>query len=96
VDGPAPVPGEAMQLERLLRNLLDNAVRHARTTVTVTLERTADEVVLEVLDDGPGIPAEDRERVFERFARLDDARTRDAGGSGLGLTLARDIATRHV
>ncbi|WP_328616955.1 ATP-binding protein [Amycolatopsis sp. NBC_00355] len=95
VDGPAPVPGAAVQLERLLRNLLDNAVRHARTTVTVTLGRTAAEIVLEVLDDGPGIPPEERERVFERFARLDEARARDAGGSGLGLTLARDIATRH-
>ncbi|MEV0698668.1 ATP-binding protein [Saccharopolyspora sp. NPDC050389] len=95
VDGPAPVAGEPVQLERLLRNLLDNAVRHAHSAVTVRVGQQADEVVLEVLDDGPGIPVEDRERVFGRFARLDDARTRDAGGSGLGLTLARDIATRH-
>jgi signal transduction histidine kinase len=95
VDGPARVPGEPVQLERLLRNLLDNAVRHAHSSVTVHLGRTADEVVLEVADDGPGIPVLDRERVFDRFARLDDARARDAGGSGLGLTLARDIATRH-
>ncbi|MEV6229224.1 ATP-binding protein [Saccharopolyspora shandongensis] len=95
VEGPAPVLGEPVQLERLLRNLLDNAVRHARSAVTVRVGEQADDVVLEVLDDGPGIPVEDRERVFDRFARLDDARTRDAGGSGLGLTLARDIATRH-
>ncbi|MFE5741778.1 sensor histidine kinase [Streptomyces celluloflavus] len=94
-DAPAPVRGEPVQLERLLRNLLDNAVRHAHSTVTVQLGRLPGEIVLEVLDDGPGIPAPDRERVFDRFARLDDARTRDAGGSGLGLTLARDIATRH-
>ncbi|GAA2785000.1 sensor histidine kinase [Crossiella cryophila] len=95
VDGPALVRGEPVQLERLLRNLLDNAVRHAHTTVTVHLSRSATEAVLEVLDDGPGIPAADRERVFDRFARLDDARATDAGGSGLGLTLARDIARRH-
>ncbi|MFC3455139.1 sensor histidine kinase [Amycolatopsis speibonae] len=95
VDGPVPVSGEPVQLERLLRNLLDNAVRHARSTVTVRLRREAGEAVLEVLDDGPGIPVADRERVFDRFARLDDARARDAGGTGLGLTLARDIAVRH-
>ncbi|KAA2265692.1 HAMP domain-containing protein [Solihabitans fulvus] len=95
VDGPAPVVGEAVQLERLLRNLVDNAVRHGHSVVTVRLTAAQDEVVLEVLDDGPGIPAADRDRVFDRFARLDDARARDAGGSGLGLTLARDIATRH-
>ncbi|MBM7813712.1 sensor histidine kinase [Saccharothrix algeriensis] len=95
VDGPAAVAGEPVQLERMLRNLLDNAVRHARSSVTVRVARSAGEVVLEVLDDGPGIPAADRERVFDRFVRLDDARARDTGGSGLGLTLARDIAVRH-
>ncbi|MFI5613984.1 sensor histidine kinase [Amycolatopsis sp. NPDC051903] len=95
VDGPAVVPGEPVQLERLLRNLLDNAARHAASSVTVTVGRTGPDIVLEVLDDGPGIPPADRERVFDRFARLDDARTRDSGGSGLGLTLARDIAHRH-
>ncbi|WP_410660996.1 sensor histidine kinase [Amycolatopsis sp. lyj-112] len=95
VDGPVPVPGEPVQLERLLRNLVDNAVRHARSSVTVRLRREGREAVLEVIDDGHGIPAADRERVFDRFARLDDARARDAGGTGLGLTLARDIAIRH-
>jgi signal transduction histidine kinase len=94
VDGSAVVRGELVQLERLLRNLLDNAVRHAASTVTVSLSVSAD-VVLEVVDDGPGIAAGDRERVFDRFVRLDDARDRDVGGSGLGLTLARDIAVRH-
>ncbi|SDY48925.1 Signal transduction histidine kinase [Amycolatopsis xylanica] len=95
VDGPAVVPGEPVQLERLLRNLLDNAARHAESSITVSVGASGGEVVLEVLDDGPGIAVADRERVFDRFARLDDARARDAGGSGLGLTLARDIAVRH-
>ncbi|MFI7121826.1 sensor histidine kinase [Amycolatopsis sp. NPDC049868] len=95
VDGPVPVCGEPVQLERLLRNLLDNAVRHARSSVIVRLRHEAGEAVLEVIDDGPGIPDADRERVFDRFTRLDDSRTRDAGGTGLGLTIARDIAVRH-
>ncbi|QUQ65898.1 sensor histidine kinase [Kutzneria sp. CA-103260] len=94
VDGPALVHGELVQLERMLRNLLDNAVRHAASTVTVRLS-VGSEVVMEVVDDGPGVPVGDRERVFDRFVRMDDARARDAGGSGLGLTLARDIAVRH-
>ncbi|GAB3136500.1 hypothetical protein GCM10027290_00340 [Micromonospora sonneratiae] len=99
-DGAALVRGNSGQLDRLLRNLLDNAARHARTTVTVTV-RTDDPpggdpaVVLEVHDDGSGIPVAERQRVFERFTRLDDARARDSGGSGLGLTIARDVAQRH-
>ncbi|WP_219732145.1 sensor histidine kinase [Streptomyces finlayi] len=97
VDGPAPVTGATSQLERLLRNLVDNAVRHARSNVTITVRTSGRPgvVVLKVLDDGPGIPVSERERVFGRFIRLDDARARDAGGAGLGLTLARDIAVRH-
>jgi len=91
----AMVEGDPRQLDRLLRNLLDNAVRHARTSVTVRIEQRAEHVVLHVDDDGPGIPAADRERVFERFTRLDEARTRDAGGAGLGLAIAREIAHRH-
>lgn len=95
VPGAALVRGESVQLERLLRNLLDNAVRHARSRVKVTVSESDRAIVLEVLDDGPGVPLPDRERVFDRFVRLDEARARDAGGSGLGLTLARDIAIRH-
>jgi len=92
----AQISGDPGHLARLVRNLLDNAVRHARTGVTVTLaERDAATAVLTVTDDGPGIPADQRERVFERFTRLDLARTPSDGGSGLGLAIARAIVTRH-
>jgi signal transduction histidine kinase len=88
------VPGRRAQLSRLLGNLLDNAERHAGTAVIVRL-RGGPAATLEVIDDGPGIPEADRERVFDRFTRLDEARTRAAGGAGLGLAIARRIATRH-
>jgi len=89
------VSGDAAQLDRLVRNLVDNAVRHARTTVAVGIERRDGDVVLRIDDDGTGIPEPERERVFERFTRLDEARSRDAGGAGLGLAIAREIAFRH-
>ncbi|MEU6255097.1 HAMP domain-containing sensor histidine kinase [Streptomyces sp. NPDC047043] len=89
------VAGSRGQLERLLANLLDNAQRHARSAVTVSVRRNRDHAVLEVADDGDGVPEEDRERVFERFVRLDAARSRDDGGAGLGLAIARDVAVRH-
>ncbi|MEU0882239.1 HAMP domain-containing sensor histidine kinase [Lentzea sp. NPDC005914] len=88
------VPGRRAQLSRLLGNLLDNAERHAGTAVVVRL-RGGPSATIEVIDDGPGIPEADRERVFDRFTRLDEARTRAAGGAGLGLAIARRIATRH-
>jgi signal transduction histidine kinase len=84
-----------MQLIRVLDNLLANAQRHAETAVDVTVERDGDEVVVAVADDGPGIAPADRERIFERFVRLDDSRRRDPGGSGLGLAISRDIAHAH-
>ncbi|MGN9837608.1 sensor histidine kinase [Nonomuraea sp. H19] len=87
--------GSRAHLDRLVTNLTDNAVRHAASAVRVRVRAEADEAVLEVLDDGPGIPFEQREAVFDRFTRLDEARARDAGGAGLGLPIARDIATRH-
>jgi signal transduction histidine kinase len=93
--GPAPVRAERGQLERLLRNLLDNAVRYAVIQVCVRVYETGHQAVLEVSDDGPGIPAADRERVFERFARLEAARSRQTGGSGLGLAIVREIAHGH-
>jgi signal transduction histidine kinase len=89
------VRGSGEQLRRLVANLVDNAVRHAQTTVVVRLEQRDRDAVLEVADDGPGIPVEHREAVFDRFTRLDEARDRDAGGSGLGLAIARDIAAHH-
>jgi signal transduction histidine kinase len=93
-DGLAVVadPGE---LRRVLVNLTSNAVRHAEHRVCLDAVGAADgRVVLRVTDDGPGIPAADRARVFERFARLDDARSRDAGGSGLGLPIAAELVAR--
>ncbi|MFI6442205.1 sensor histidine kinase [Streptomyces sp. NPDC050759] len=90
------VTGSRGQLERVLDNLLDNARRHARSAVVVTVRRDGDRnAVVEVADDGDGVPAGDRERIFERFVRLDEARARDDGGAGLGLAIARDVAARH-
>ena len=87
--------GDPRHLTRVVRNLLDNAERHARRTVTLSLDEGATATRLVVVDDGAGIPAGDREHIFERFARADQARSRDAGGSGLGLAIARDIVERH-
>ncbi|MFD0345050.1 sensor histidine kinase [Kitasatospora aburaviensis] len=87
------VPGREVLVGRILRNVLDNAARHAVGTVTVRLGVTDGWARLEVDDDGPGIPAADRERVFDRFVRLDTARNRAVGGAGLGLALVRTIAT---
>ncbi|MFF1380359.1 sensor histidine kinase [Streptomyces sp. NPDC058308] len=89
------VAGSRGQLARVLGNLLDNAQRHARSRVTVTTRTDGAWAVLEVADDGSGVPVSERERIFERFVRLDDARTRDEGGAGLGLAIARDVAVRH-
>ncbi|MGW0732812.1 sensor histidine kinase [Streptomyces sp. NPDC002851] len=87
--------GSRSQLARVLGNLLDNAQRHARSAVTVTAGAEGDSAVLRVADDGSGVPEEERERIFERFVRLDDARSRDDGGAGLGLAIARDVVQRH-
>ncbi|MEU7404136.1 ATP-binding protein [Streptomyces sp. NPDC044948] len=87
--------GSRGQLGRVLANLLDNAQRHARSAVEVAVRRDGDAAVVAVADDGEGVPAADRERIFERFVRLDAARSRDDGGAGLGLAIARDVAVRH-
>ncbi len=90
------VDGSAAHLRRLVANLVDNAVRHAARSVHVALTRDgAGRGLLDVTDDGPGIPPEHHATVFDRFTRLDHARTRDTGGSGLGLPIARDIAAAH-
>lgn len=95
IEGEPVVLGNRGRLERLLRNLVDNAQRHASTSVVVSLSTVDETCVLTVTDDGPGIPAEDRERVFDRFVRLDDGRARDEGGAGLGLAIVADIAHAH-
>ena len=87
--------GDREALRRVLDNLVGNAVRHASAAVTLAVHRSADRVVLTVADDGPGIPESDRARVFDRFTRLDDARTRDDGGAGLGLAIVRELVRLH-
>jgi signal transduction histidine kinase len=91
----AVVQGSESQLARLVRNLLSNAVRYAASVVTVHLAEGTDSVEFIVSDDGPGIPSFDRDRVFERFVRLDQARTGRDGGAGLGLAIAHDIVVAH-
>ncbi|MBJ7261157.1 MAG: HAMP domain-containing histidine kinase [Acidimicrobiia bacterium] len=87
--------GNPAQCTRIVRNLLDNACRHAKSQVAVSLTTEQEFVVLTVDDDGPGIPLADRDRVFDRFTRLDEGRSRDAGGMGIGLAMVRTIADRH-
>ncbi len=92
---PVTVIGDPDDLERLVRNVTDNARTHATTVRTTVTERDG-VAILDIDDDGPGIPDADRARVFERWTRLDTARDRGAGGSGLGLALVREIAAAHA
>lgn len=89
------VRGSTPQLARVVRNLLDNACRHARSQVSVAVTAKNGLVWLSVDDDGPGVPPSDRARVFDRFTRLDEGRVRDAGGMGLGLSMVKAIVDRH-
>ncbi len=93
----ARVSGSARDLARLLRNLGDNAVAHARTTVSIGLTTTEVDATIMVTDDGPGVPIEERDRIFTRFARADQARARPRNGTGfgLGLAIARQIVEAH-
>lgn len=93
--GAGRVRGDASALAQAVRNLADNAARHATSKVAVGVRVTGDEVELTVDDDGPGIPPDQRERVFDRFVRLDEARARDAGGSGLGLAIVKEVVAAH-
>jgi signal transduction histidine kinase len=92
---PARLSGDAEALSRVLRNLLDNAARHATSRIEVQVRPADDSVLVVVGDDGPGIPPADRARVFDRFVRLDPNRSRTAGGTGLGLAIVREIALAH-
>ncbi|RCG20102.1 sensor histidine kinase [Sphaerisporangium album] len=93
--GRVPVNGSRIRLIRIVENLVGNAQRHADSGVEVTVEAVGSEAVLAVTDDGAGIARKDRERVFGRFTRLEDARRRDRSGSGLGLAISREIAEAH-
>ena len=94
-DGP-PVGIEAdrAEMRRAITNLVDNAVRHANTQVAVRITTVDQTVTIHIVDDGPGIDPADRQRVFQRFTRLDDARDRDSGGSGLGLSIVAELVRR--
>lgn len=92
---PATVVGDLNGIGRILRNLIDNAARHAASMIALEVRVRDDDVVVTVSDDGPGVPEADRQRVFERFVRLDSARSRDGGGSGLGLAIVAEIVAGH-
>jgi signal transduction histidine kinase len=95
VTEPVSLRGDGAMLSRVVRNLLENAVRHARSRIDVTVHSHGGYAVLTVADDGAGILERDRSRVFDRFVRLDSDRARRSGGTGLGLAIVADIVTAH-
>lgn len=94
IANPVTVHADPLSIERLIQNLVDNGIRHGGT-VRIMLDHVAGEAVITVADEGPGLPADQLERVFEPFERGDPSRNRETGGTGLGLTIARSIAERH-
>jgi signal transduction histidine kinase len=94
--GLAPLGVDRERMGQVLTNLLDNAVRHARNVIVVAAEKATDGGLrISVRDDGDGIPAESLPHVFERFYRLDSARDRESGGSGIGLAIAKALVGAH-
>jgi signal transduction histidine kinase len=91
----APLSGNRDELTRLVRNLLENAEHHAESGVRIRLSAEGHEIILVVEDDGPGVAPAERERIFQRFTRLDEARSRHNGGTGLGLAIVKEITERH-
>jgi two-component system phosphate regulon sensor histidine kinase PhoR len=96
-EGAGVVYGDPGKLHDVLRNLLENASNYSPPsgTIDVTARRAGDEVEIAVADRGPGIPAADLSRIFERFYRVDRSRTRDPGGTGLGLSIVRHLVELH-
>jgi two-component system, OmpR family, sensor kinase len=96
-DAPAVIVADPERIAQVLANLLDNARRHTPDggQITIRVSRAGPEVEVSVADTGPGVPPQDRERIFDRLVRLDAARTADSGGAGLGLAIARGIARAH-
>jgi signal transduction histidine kinase len=93
---PVSLRGDLTGLGRVLRNLVDNAAKHAGSSIELEVRRDGRSALMVVSDDGPGIPDGDRARVFDRFVRLDSARSRDGGGSGLGLAIVAEIIAAHA
>jgi signal transduction histidine kinase len=91
----ARVHGDETLLGQVVRNLVDNAAQHASGRVTLTLRVEGESAVLAVEDDGHGVPAAERDRIFERFVRLDASRARASGGTGLGLAIVRETVQAH-
>ena len=91
----APAFANRAEVQRIVRNLLDNALGHAQARVELRVTSTDSGARLDVVDDGPGVPPEERERIFDRFHRGDSSRSRHASGSGLGLAIARTLAERN-
>ncbi|WP_024366849.1 ATP-binding protein [Arthrobacter sp. TB 26] len=92
---PARVTGDPRRLGQVVRNVLDNADRHAVSRISIRLQNTNDGALVTIDNDGPPVPVGDRERIFERFVRLDQSRSRESGGSGLGLAIAAGIMAAH-
>jgi signal transduction histidine kinase len=92
---PAHVEGDPDALRRVVINLVDNAVRYAASGVQVSVVTDGDSIELTVADDGPGIPVGERELVFDRFYRVNASRSRETGGTGLGLPIVRDLVHLH-
>ena len=92
---PAVILGDPDQVSRILTNLIDNALRYARHHVQIDLVCADGQAVVTVNDDGPGVPVAERQRIFDRFVRLDDHRAHSSGGSGLGLAMVKDLAHAH-
>jgi len=95
ISAPVRLTADTGLIDSALRNLIDNAARHAHTEVVVTLEHVDGSAIVHIDDDGPGVPEADRERIFDRFTRLDESRTRTAGGAGLGLAIVHDVVAAH-
>ncbi|EGD54959.1 sensor histidine kinase [Gordonia neofelifaecis] len=92
---PIQLTGDEEKLSRALRNLTDNAVRHARSRIAIDMAADDSGVSITVSDDGPGVSDDDKERIVDRFVRLDSARTRTFGGAGLGLAIVAEIVRAH-
>lgn len=91
------IVGDRNRLEQVMMNIVGNAIKYTPDggCIRVTAGALPDTVWMEVSDNGIGIPEKDRERIFERFYRVDKARSRESGGTGLGLSIAREIVQRH-